>query len=117
VGNQDFPGHLSKASDRACEQTGRFRGGGGPLVPIDAIVASDARVPDTQVSLVGILLVGILLVGILLVGILGAASSAGHDIFGFKLFMHFSFYLMIAALVLVGFEVAYALYQLTMFVL
>ncbi len=38
-------------------------------------------------------------------------------IFGFKSFMHFSFYLMIAALVLVGFEVAYALYQLTMFVL
>jgi hypothetical protein len=31
--------------------------------------------------------------------------------------MHFSFYLMIAALVLVGFEVAYALYQLTMFAL
>jgi hypothetical protein len=38
-------------------------------------------------------------------------------IFGFKSFMHFSFYLMIAALVLVGFEVAYALYQLTLFVL
>ena len=31
--------------------------------------------------------------------------------------MHFSFYLMIAALVLVGFELAYALYQLTLFVL
>jgi hypothetical protein len=36
---------------------------------------------------------------------------------GFKPFMHFSYYLMIAALVLVGFEVAYALYQLTIFVL
>jgi len=36
---------------------------------------------------------------------------------GFKSEMHFSYYLMIAALVLVGFEVAYALYQLTLFVL
>jgi hypothetical protein len=48
-----------------------------------------------------------------LVGVAGA----GHEVCGPKLFMHFSFYLMIAALVLVGFEVAYALYQLTMFVL
>jgi hypothetical protein len=31
--------------------------------------------------------------------------------------MHVSFYLMIAALVLVGMEVAYALYQLATFVL
>jgi len=31
--------------------------------------------------------------------------------------MHFSFYLMIAALVLVGLEVTYALYQLATFVL
>jgi hypothetical protein len=31
--------------------------------------------------------------------------------------MHFSFYLMIAALVVVGLEVAYALYQLAAFVL
>jgi hypothetical protein len=31
--------------------------------------------------------------------------------------MHFSFYVMIAALTLVGIEVVYALYQLTMFVL
>jgi hypothetical protein len=31
--------------------------------------------------------------------------------------MHFSFYLMIAALVVVGLEVAYALYQLATFVL
>jgi hypothetical protein len=31
--------------------------------------------------------------------------------------MHFSFYLMMAALVLVGLEVAYALYQLVTFVL
>jgi hypothetical protein len=43
--------------------------------------------------------------------------GAGRKIYGFKPFMHFSFYLMIAALVLVGFEVAYALYQLTLFVL
>ena len=46
-----------------------------------------------------------------------ARSAQAAKIFGFKPFMHFSFYLMIAALVLVGFEVAYALYQLTMFVL
>jgi hypothetical protein len=31
--------------------------------------------------------------------------------------MHFSFYLMMAALVLVGLEVGYALYQLATFVL
>jgi hypothetical protein len=35
----------------------------------------------------------------------------------FKVLMHFSFYLMIAALVLTGLEVAYALYQLASFVL
>jgi hypothetical protein len=52
-----------------------------------------------------------------LVGVLGARSAQAAKIFGFKPFMHFSFYLMIAALVLVGFEVAYALYQLTLFVL
>jgi hypothetical protein len=52
-----------------------------------------------------------------LIDVLWRAVGAGHKTFGFKPFMHFSFYLMIAALVLVGFEVAYALYQLTMFVL
>jgi hypothetical protein len=31
--------------------------------------------------------------------------------------MHFSYYLMIAALTLIGFEVVYALYQLASFVL
>jgi hypothetical protein len=52
-----------------------------------------------------------------LVGVLGARSAPATKIFGFKSLMHFSFYVMIAALVLVGFEVAYALYQLTLFVL
>jgi hypothetical protein len=52
-----------------------------------------------------------------LVGVLGARSAQAAEISGFKSLMHFSFYLMIAALVLVGFEVAYALYQLTLFVL
>jgi hypothetical protein len=50
-------------------------------------------------------------------GVPAARSAQGAKIFGFKSFMHFSFYWMIAALVLVGFEVAYALYQLTLFVL
>jgi hypothetical protein len=36
---------------------------------------------------------------------------------GFKVHMHFGFYLMIAALVVMGLEVAYALYQLASFVL
>jgi len=31
--------------------------------------------------------------------------------------MHFSFYVMIAALVLLGFQLAYAFYQLALFVL
>lgn len=35
----------------------------------------------------------------------------------FKPFMHFSFYLMIAAIVILGVEVAYALYQLANFFL
>jgi hypothetical protein len=35
----------------------------------------------------------------------------------FKLLMHFGLYLMIAALVLMGLEVIYALYQLATFVL
>jgi len=36
---------------------------------------------------------------------------------GFNSLMHFSYYLMIAALALVGFEVIFALYQLASFVL
>jgi hypothetical protein len=36
---------------------------------------------------------------------------------GFKILMHFGFYLMIAALVVMGLEVAYVLYQLASFVL
>ena len=52
-----------------------------------------------------------------MVGVPCREIGAGRKIYGFKPFMHFSFYLMIAALVLVGFEVAYALYQLTIFVL
>jgi hypothetical protein len=35
-----------------------------------------------------------------------------QEAFGFKSLMHFNFYLMNAALVLTGFEVIYALYQL-----
>jgi hypothetical protein len=37
--------------------------------------------------------------------------------FGSKLFMHFGLYLMIAAMVLTGLQVLYALRQLAMFVL
>jgi hypothetical protein len=40
--------------------------------------------------------------------------SGPREAFGF---MHFSYYLMIAALTLIGFEVIYALYQLAAFVL
>jgi hypothetical protein len=40
-----------------------------------------------------------------------------HDSIWFKPSMHFSFYLMIAALVILGVEVAYALYQLANFFL
>ena len=47
---------------------------------------------------------------------LGIASGP-RAAFGFKSFMHFSYYLMIAALTLIGFEVIYALYQLASFVL
>ena len=43
--------------------------------------------------------------------------SGPRAAFGFKFLMHFSYYLMIAALTLVGFEVIYALYQLAAFVL
>jgi hypothetical protein len=43
----------------------------------------------------------------------GAAAAT----FGLKAPMHFGFYLMIAALVLMGVEVGYALYQLANFML
>jgi hypothetical protein len=42
---------------------------------------------------------------------------AGQEAFGCKPFMHFGFYLMIAALVLIGLEAIYSLYQLATFVL
>jgi hypothetical protein len=42
---------------------------------------------------------------------------AGYQAFGCKRFMHFGFYLMIAALVLIGLEAIYSLYQLAAFVL
>jgi hypothetical protein len=42
---------------------------------------------------------------------------AGQLAFGCKSFMHFGFYLMIAALVLIGLEAIYSLYQLATFVL
>jgi hypothetical protein len=48
--------------------------------------------------------------------LLGVASGP-RAASGFKSFMHFSYYLMIAALTLIGFEVIYALYQLASFVL
>jgi hypothetical protein len=81
---------------------GRFRGGGGPLFQLYTAVSPDARVFRHAVNLIGVL---------------GARSALAAKILVSSLFMHFSFYLMIAALVLVGFEVAYALYQLTLFVL
>jgi hypothetical protein len=42
---------------------------------------------------------------------------AGQEAFGCKPFMHFGFYLMIAALVLIGLEAIYSLYQLATLVL
>ena len=41
--------------------------------------------------------------------------GAGREGIGFKSGMHFGYYLMIAALVLMGLEVLYALYQLATF--
>jgi hypothetical protein len=46
-----------------------------------------------------------------------AQNCAGRKTNWFKVPMHFGFYLMIAALVVMGLEVAYALYQLANFVL
>jgi hypothetical protein len=45
------------------------------------------------------------------------ASCAPQEIIGCKPTMHFRFYLMIAALLLIGIEAAYSLYQLASFVL
>ena len=45
------------------------------------------------------------------------AIRARQAAFGYKPFMHFGFYLMIVALVLMGLEAIYALYQLATFVL
>jgi len=46
-----------------------------------------------------------------------SSPSGPSEAFGFKSFMHFSYYLMLAALALVGLEVVHALYQLAAFVL
>jgi hypothetical protein len=51
------------------------------------------------------------------IGVWLGIPSGPRAAFGFKSFMHFSYYLMIAALTLIGFEVIYALYQLASFVL
>jgi hypothetical protein len=51
------------------------------------------------------------------IGVWLKIPSGPRAAFGFKTFMHFSYYLMIAALTLIGFEVIYALYQLAAFVL
>jgi len=45
----------------------------------------------------------------------GARFRTGRENIGFKSRMHFNYYLMIAALVLMGLEVLYALYQLATF--
>jgi hypothetical protein len=42
---------------------------------------------------------------------------ARQEVFGCKPFMHFGFYLMIVALVVMGLEAIYALYQLATFFL
>ena len=42
---------------------------------------------------------------------------ARQEVFGCKPFMHFGFYLMIVALVLMGLEAIYSLYHLATFVL
>jgi hypothetical protein len=47
----------------------------------------------------------------------GLSRDPRREAFGFKQLMHFGFYLMIVALVLMGIEVGYALYQLATFVL
>ena len=48
---------------------------------------------------------------------LAQVLSGPREAFGFKSLMHFSYYLMIAALTFIGLEVIYALYQLAAFVL
>jgi hypothetical protein len=48
---------------------------------------------------------------------LRARPTVSRRHFGFKSLMHFSSYLMIVALVLIGLELAYAFYQLATFVL
>jgi hypothetical protein len=45
----------------------------------------------------------------------GARSAQAAEGIGFKSGMHFGYYLMMAALVLMGLEVLYALYQLATF--
>ena len=51
------------------------------------------------------------------IGVWLKSPNGPRQAFGFKSFMHFSYYLMIAALTLIGFEVIYALCQLAAFVL
>lgn len=50
-------------------------------------------------------------------GVRGFVAHEFKKTFRFQALMHFSFYLMIAALVLLGLQLAYAFYQLAAFVL
>jgi hypothetical protein len=113
VGNQAFPRRVNKRGAGVEQETSdskrfatkallHFRGGGGFLFPLptnDLPGDHPFRMPTEFGSRAG------------------AIPRARQQAFDCKPFMHFGFYLMIAALVLIGLEAIYSLYQLAAFVL
>ena len=106
VGNQDFPRRVNR--QEACveqETSGQeeVRDNGVTSAAAEAFCSSCRRVcRHSSFQRVGVWL---------------GIPSGPRAAFGLKSLMHFSYYLMIAALTLVGFEVIHALYQLAAFVL
>ena len=112
MGNQDFPRCVNRRAGVELETSGQeeardkgvqrrhFRGGGGlSFLVADEQFAGGLSLP-TRIEF----------------GLRpGARSAQAARGIGFNFRMHFGYYLMIAALVLMGLEVLYALYQLATF--
>jgi hypothetical protein len=107
VGNQDFPRRVNRQGACVEQETSHqeevrdngvnFRGGGSLLFLFPKGLPDIRPFQRTGAWL--------------------EIPSGPGEAFGFKFFMHVTYYLMIAALTLIGFEVIYALYQLASFVL
>jgi hypothetical protein len=100
--NKQEAGVEQETSDRrGSRRRHHFRGGGGFLFQLPTNSSPGDRLSDThRIRFTS-----------------QRDPRARQEAFDCKLFMHFGFYLMIAALVLMGLEAIYSLYQLATFVL